>query len=562
MSWNPVKEGGLENTFANISLKDLDTDFGLLIDPLEAEGVPRSKGKVRKAYSGRSSKFLSQQTLIKQKVNGPSNLDLNKQGNTDAKTTYLNNDAPNPAGEVDSSNDRKPRFWTEMEDKILSEAVQVHGEKDWKRIAMMVPERTSTQCIQRWKKVLKPGLKKGHWSPAEDEALKQGVRLQQAASRDAPQNVKMDWSKVATLIPKRSCKQCRERWVNHLDPSINKGDWTPAEDELLWQLNSITPKKWATIARQIPGRTENQVKVRCNILARRNTVVNQTISSSSSHHQQQHQHQNNINMAHLNKPSFMGAKSAIPTHESSVPSGVTLTHHMMEGSPWQQGQNEPDFLDLCLDELNGLNNNVGNGNSIDQNLGRLPDSGTAQNLENVFLDGPRGGDATKGKTGPSFNDPLPNSLSGRDLLRNDAMRTSVSALLGQVPPPKGGGFNNTSGSSPDQTSLSSFLSNMGSNGEMSNPNLPGFGYSSGLSLLNQGSFNTLLQETQASGQALPVPRLPNSIGHNTQETSLHSAPSFNTQNSLHNFLLMEPSALHGEEGNSSHEGKNNSSLPA
>ena len=35
------------------------------------------------------------------------------------------------------------------------------------------------------------------------------------------------WSVIAAQLPGRIGKQCRERWFNHLDPDIKKGDWTP-----------------------------------------------------------------------------------------------------------------------------------------------------------------------------------------------------------------------------------------------------------------------------------------------------------------------------------------------
>jgi hypothetical protein len=35
-----------------------------------------------------------------------------------------------------------------------------------------------------------------------------------------------NWSGVADCLPGRTGKQCRERWHNHLNPGIVKGDWT------------------------------------------------------------------------------------------------------------------------------------------------------------------------------------------------------------------------------------------------------------------------------------------------------------------------------------------------
>ena len=64
-----------------------------------------------------------------------------------------------------------PRVWSEQEDKLLLKAVQEFGSKNWKSIAMKVPNRNHVQCLQRYKKVLKPGLKRGGWTPEEDGIL-------------------------------------------------------------------------------------------------------------------------------------------------------------------------------------------------------------------------------------------------------------------------------------------------------------------------------------------------------------------------------------------------------
>ena len=61
--------------------------------------------------------------------------------------------------------------WTEEEDMALSNAVSSHGEKNWRVIAEVVPNRDHVQCLQRYKKVLKEGLAKGAWKVEEDQRL-------------------------------------------------------------------------------------------------------------------------------------------------------------------------------------------------------------------------------------------------------------------------------------------------------------------------------------------------------------------------------------------------------
>ncbi|RHY33486.1 hypothetical protein DYB32_001603 [Aphanomyces invadans] len=46
-----------------------------------------------------------------------------------------------------------------------------------KAIAELVPGRNHSQCLQRWNKVLKPGLIKGTWSPDEDALLRHQIQI-------------------------------------------------------------------------------------------------------------------------------------------------------------------------------------------------------------------------------------------------------------------------------------------------------------------------------------------------------------------------------------------------
>ena len=38
------------------------------------------------------------------------------------------------------------------------------------------------------------------------------------------------WSVIANQLPGRIGKQCRERWHNHLDPTISHHEWTEQEE--------------------------------------------------------------------------------------------------------------------------------------------------------------------------------------------------------------------------------------------------------------------------------------------------------------------------------------------
>jgi len=168
------------------------------------------------------------------------------------------------ASDMSSQSKSAPRKWTPQEDECLRAVVERMGPRNWKEIAKHVPERSHVQCLQRWNKVLRPGLKKGTWQAEEDDRLTSEVN----AFLDAGGEV--NWSVVARCIDGRTAKQCRERWRCNLDPNINKNEWTVHEDLLIVNLQRELGNRWALLAKSLPGRTENAIKTRFRSLQRSN----------------------------------------------------------------------------------------------------------------------------------------------------------------------------------------------------------------------------------------------------------------------------------------------------
>ncbi len=52
----------------------------------------------------------------------------------------------------------------------------------------------------------------------------------------------------------KSSKQCRERWLNHLDSRKIKGSWTDEHDLMLFDQIKEEGKKWAKITGCFKGR--------------------------------------------------------------------------------------------------------------------------------------------------------------------------------------------------------------------------------------------------------------------------------------------------------------------
>ncbi|KAK1302875.1 hypothetical protein QJS10_CPB12g00175 [Acorus calamus] len=59
---------------------------------------------------------------------------------------------------------------------------------------------------------------------------------------------------------KRTGKSCRLRWLNYLRPDVRRGNITPEEQFLIMDLHARWGNRWSKIARQLPGRTDNEIK--------------------------------------------------------------------------------------------------------------------------------------------------------------------------------------------------------------------------------------------------------------------------------------------------------------
>lgn len=123
----------------------------------------------------------------------------------------------NASGEVTHNK----QGWTENEEEILLKIVNSRGAKAWSSVA----------------KELNTMLHDGH-------AVRQG-------------------------------RHCRERWYNHVNPELKKGNWTEEEDNFIIAQHNSIGNKWSEISKLMEGRTENSVKNRYKSLAKRHTVGEQ-----------------------------------------------------------------------------------------------------------------------------------------------------------------------------------------------------------------------------------------------------------------------------------------------
>ncbi|XAR51624.1 hypothetical protein NMG60_11006303 [Bertholletia excelsa] len=194
------------------------------------------------------------------------------------------------------------------------------------------------------------GWRKGPWTPEEDKLLADYVKLHGEGR----------WSSVAKSAGlNRSRKSCRLRWVNYLRPGLKKGHITPQEEGIIIELHALWGNKWSTIARYLPGRTDNEIKNYWRTHFKKRGKASQKQEKRKAQALKRKQRQgNDANEAPLSSSDSaedQRKETTVPEKQSKTGGGVMLGYFSGENRCLpimyqQQGQDFTSWYDIAMED--------------------------------------------------------------------------------------------------------------------------------------------------------------------------------------------------------------------
>ncbi|KAL2514452.1 myb domain protein 83 [Forsythia ovata] len=238
----------------------------------------------------------------------------------------------------------------------------------------------------------KAKLRKGLWSPEEDEKLMNYMLT----------NGQGCWSDIARNAGLQRCgKSCRLRWINYLRPDLKRGAFSPQEEELIIHLHSILGNRWSQIAARLPGRTDNEIKNFWNSTVKKRLKNNNNNSTSSQN--------NSDSISEPNKGTVMEGMMAMHEYDvaamyidSSSSSSSSIQAMVMNSqfNPFPPMDNKFDTVNgsfdfsTCLQQVDMGNRGFGQDYGVmepyvmglenDLSVPSLEGTGTEQNYDYIF----------------------------------------------------------------------------------------------------------------------------------------------------------------------------------
>ncbi|CAD8117508.1 unnamed protein product [Paramecium sonneborni] len=157
------------------------------------------------------------------------------------------------------------------------------SEEQWIHISELMPtQKSQFEWSQICQQFVHQSAYNNPWSQNEDSQLLDIILCFQKMKKGNK------WSKIARELNERclnKCirtpKQCRERWGNKLDPSINRDEWTDQEDLNFLQLLLQHGRRWAELSIRLSPITNNKKRTEFSLKHRFKKLISSTINIES-----------------------------------------------------------------------------------------------------------------------------------------------------------------------------------------------------------------------------------------------------------------------------------------
>nr|KYP43811.1 Transcription factor GAMYB [Cajanus cajan] len=268
-------------------------------------------------------------------------------------------------------------------------------------------------------------VRKGPWTPAEDAILTEYVK----------KHGEGNWNSVQKNSGLFRCgKSCRLRWANHLRPNLKKGAFSPEEEQIIIDLHAKLGNKWARMAAQLPGRTDNEIKNFWNTRMKRRQRAGLPLyppevhAEATAYHRQQHRY---IEQQPHSSPSFSLLLSSCYPKKLNDPN---QTHH----SNANLLQNQPDAANCYINpsqQFKFSNENSGSNGNLALPLSPLSPFGSSSSnlLNNQSFAPPSASAATDSLAplSPQGNSGLLDALvmEAKGLSHNDKSKSEEGSTL-------------------------------------------------------------------------------------------------------------------------------------